>query len=136
MSEELARRAVACPGWRWLPGMRCLDGSRMLRAGRDLSGPWQAWSDEHCDACACKLRPEETRDDLPDLSDPATVGCLLALVREAWDWPNAFACHDEIGWYVPNGQTGCSVEWQIEASDGERHDTEAAALVAALEAAP
>ncbi|NDC88630.1 MAG: hypothetical protein EB075_07475, partial [Bacteroidetes bacterium] len=22
-SEELARRAVACKGWRWMPGMRC-----------------------------------------------------------------------------------------------------------------
>ena len=86
-NEELARRAVACKGWRWMPGMRCLDGSRMLLAGHDLSGPWQAWSDENYDACACKLRPEETRDDLPDLTDPATLGCLLALVREALDDP-------------------------------------------------
>lgn len=114
-SDDLARRAVAAPHWRWMPGMR------YTLPTTSLHGRWKPGLSQHI---------------MPDLSDPATVGALLALVREAWDWPNAFACHDEIGWYVPNGQTGCSVEWQIEASDGERHDTEAAALVAALEAAP
>ena len=129
MSEELARRAVACKHWRWMPGMRSVSHgghSRRLDPPSNARGlhPWWTWSQGECG------------EGLPDLTDPCTLGGLLALVREAWDWPNAFACHDEIGWYVPNGQTGCSVEWQIEASDGERHETEAAALVAALEAAP
>ena len=29
------------------------------------------------------------RGDIPDLSDPATVGCLAALVREVWAAPGA-----------------------------------------------
>jgi hypothetical protein len=75
-------------------------------------------------------------DPVPDLTDPATLGALLALVREAWGWTDAFCCHDEVAWYLSSGETGCCVELQDEASDGERYDTEAAALVAALEAAP
>jgi hypothetical protein len=137
MSEELARRAVACKHWRWLPGMRCTDGSRMLRTGHDLSGSWQAWSDEHYDACACKLRPEETRDDLPDLTDPATLGCLLALVREAWGVPDLYVAPVE---YVGPGPAPAWRAWAVEGPDLHVYTTsgktEAEALVAALEAAP
>jgi len=70
----------------------------------------------------------------PDLTDPATLGCLLALVREAWGWDSAFTCHDESGWCVNSG-ADCDVDLQDEAGDAERYVTEAAALVAALEAA-
>jgi hypothetical protein len=58
--EVLARRAVACKGWRWMPGMLTDVGERVTDVGAFYLGT------------------------LPDLSDPATLGCLLALVREAW----------------------------------------------------
>jgi len=68
---------------------------------------------------------------LPDLSDPATLGCLLALVREAWVDPL-------LGLY-PVRMDDCAPWWNVAnvwgtyAATGR---TEAAALVAALEAAP
>ena len=73
---------------------------------------------------------------VPDWDDAATLGCLLGQVRDAWRWPRAFPCHDETGWCVPSGAVGCCVELQDEAGDGERYETEAEALIAALEAAP
>lgn len=56
--EALARRAVACRGWRWMPGMRTTCG-------------------------VCDL-PGEGAAYLPDLTDLATLDRLLALVQEAW----------------------------------------------------
>lgn len=102
MTEEqiaLGRRAVACKGWRWMAGMvaihpnvsvsRVLFGQGYSFVGahrRELKTKspswWQGWSGqvqhgqygyagfEHC-------------TPIPDLEDPATLGCLLALVREA-----------------------------------------------------
>ena len=61
-------------------------------------------------------------DVLPDLADPATLGCLLALVREAW------------------GSEREVCEWSHVHSRwmflGETGETEAEALIAALEATP
>ena len=80
MNDEqiaLARHAVACDHWRWMPGMRwCeqtslgLSKSRLLDHEVDTFPPYYG----------C----------LPDLADPATLGCLLHLVREAWRCPTIY----------------------------------------------
>ena len=83
-------------------------------------------------------RPFRVGDDwhdvgvwIPDLTDPATLGCLLALVREAW--VDHCACVYPID-YGPAG-----VMWQVRlAANGRQvtarhYTTEAEALVAALE---
>jgi len=72
---ELSERVVKCPNFYWMPGMRCLPTEGMvtvpLRLTDDLN-----W-------------PHDLGLRLPDISDPATLGCLLALVREAWVDPTA-----------------------------------------------
>jgi hypothetical protein len=107
--ETLARRAVACKHWRWMPGMR--------------------WSTQDDAARLDDYQPEymgRPSDALPDLTDPATLGCLLALVREAWGDPCMYLAPAD-GWYVGKGGR--------DSMPGEG-PTEASALVAALEAAP
>jgi hypothetical protein len=66
-------------------------------------------------------------DPFPDLTDPATLGCLLALVREAWGEPLARVEGYPDGWrvYVPRVSRLVGLG-----------PSEGAALVAALEAAP
>ncbi|NBW13110.1 MAG: hypothetical protein EBR82_34325, partial [Caulobacteraceae bacterium] len=76
-------------------------------------------------------------DIFPDLSDPATIGCLLALVREAW--PAGEATTNVHANYSP--ERGHYRQWSCYYCTGgdwrqALADTEAEALVAALEAAP
>ena len=114
MTDEqiaLSRRAVACKGWRWMSGMR--------------------WRTEDDRGRLDDYQPEymgRPPDALPDLQDPATLGCLLALVRVAWG-------QDDLGAFRVGGQWCAEVTPQ----EGQHHafygDTEAEALVAALEAA-
>ena len=81
-------------------------------------------------------------DVLPDLTDPATLGCLLVLVREAWDvgyGENKYA-------YIavnPPVTPHMGEPWSVVVCDhngewpfGFDGDTEAEALIEALEAAP
>lgn len=66
-------------------------------------------------------------DDVPCLNDPATLGCLLALVREAWGDPTG-SCN-----YIDGYDCMAWVAW----FGVEHHGlTELEALVVALEAAP
>ena len=75
---------------------------------------------------------------LPDLDDPATLGCLLALVREAWG-DQGLHCAGRYSdgkwlWHVQGGHPhGATFRRRVYAIG---HGTEAEALVAALEAAP
>lgn len=111
--EELARRAVACKRWKWMPGMRYLVGST---SGRLTDNQ-------------CKGKLPLVADAIPDLRDPATLGCLLWLVRHAWSDPlvGIFRSALEPEWCVLMRKSGLH---------GFHATTEAGALVAALDAAP
>jgi hypothetical protein len=82
-NEELGLNVVACQHWRWMPGMKIyledtpsIGTLRVIAAGRrgvpitrNGSGQMTTWSTA----------------TIPDLTDAATLGCLLALVRQALD---------------------------------------------------
>jgi hypothetical protein len=130
MNTELAKRAVACKHWRWMPGMSISDG---LLHDRICT----AWEDGKLEVRDMYIH--DASEWLPDLTDPATLGCLLALVREAYKERclNAVCLSD-----TPDGQLwgvrsyGRALGTYMLPSDPEDGPTEAAALVAALEAAP
>jgi hypothetical protein len=124
--EELGRRAVACKRWRWMPGMLSEKGLRVTR--RDSDGYVVGYYEDLSYIAEC------VPGSLPDLSDPATLGCLLILVREAHNAPHAWV-ETRLGQrsrvvspegYSEGGKTLC--DWQV--------GTEVVALVAALEKAP
>ena len=103
---KIEERAVKAKAWRWLPGM-LVDGFVARRVG-------------------CGAQPDKRFCPMPDLTDPATMGCLLALVRDAHrDAYMAAGCDGE--------------DWIVADCDGlevSRGQSEREALVKALEAAP
>ena len=64
-AEEWGRLAVSLPGWRWMPGMLDTKNNR-----------WREVTLQYC---------QEWRDSLPYPDDPATAGCLLALLGPGVD---------------------------------------------------
>ena len=128
---DLAKRAVACKGWRWMPGMRLFGGATVTYADDFIDIVLTG------DATVRRWGGVGAGPLLPDLTDPATRGCLLQLVREAWGNPHMYLSPLERSsmtvewravWMVPPGELGGYKAW-----DGP---TETAALIAALEAAP
>lgn len=116
--DAIGLRAVACSRWRWMPGMAWY--VRRAPPLEDVNGRVERGRPLYPDA-------------LPDLTDPATAGCLLALVREAYGEPGIGFEYDAVldlwGVYAPNKGV-----WGTRQRGSAK--TEAGALVAALEAAP
>jgi hypothetical protein len=142
-AKVLGQRAVACEGWRWMPGMMAnpvgihfreewrvtmADGFGMGGVQDDDAYP-KMWG----------LREDDLMDPaewLPDFRDPATLGCLLALVRERLKAPGIHVrCMLP---YAPDMSGKTPPPWVVHEGRGarltQRHSTEAEALVSALEA--
>ena len=153
---ELGRRAVACAGWRWMPGMLAMCAPR-----------W--WADTWSDMRIVRVLLDDSKIEyakpydksvglggsyittrtlhpcewwFPDLRDPATLGCVLALVREACeperapgDWPMVCTYQNAAKKWGVGAWLNESGKATFAALVLPTYDTEAAALVAALEAA-
>lgn len=145
--KALALRAVACDGWRETPGMRFVHPTEpgFCRCVGEVGGEL-AWARVSA----------KWMSGLPDLTDPPTLRCLLELVREAWGCdgfrrlgvePAGRGCCVVVrnGRHRPpsRSQGGWDLCKQAHPPRGlpqpfgrNVFDTEAEALVAALEAAP
>ena len=113
-----AERLISLPGFCWMPGMVDVEGYRIIAHTDDGSflvsyGDGAFWTNDVA---------------LPDLTDPATLGCVLAMVREAWGTQRA-NCY--MTW--PEECWACNV--QIDGVDRFLGRTEAECLVNALAAA-
>lgn len=105
---------MAAGGWRCMPGMLGMNGKRL----RVVYGEYEGGA------------LYGTLGFVPDFRDPATVGCLFALVREKWG-PSAHCRMDDGLWVViARGEE----YGQREAGCGGFNDVEA--LVSALRDAP
>jgi hypothetical protein len=132
--EALAHRAVSCKDWRWMPGMLLMGGTRVLSVltdlPRDYPPPYGYASYMGGPVFIVDLRVAK-----PNFEDPATLGCLLALVRDAWGDPAFYTRQgdtrlkgtDNIGWDFFGHLHGKSCK-------GALYNSEAEALIAALEA--
>jgi hypothetical protein len=142
---DLAKRAVACKAWRWMPGMLVW---RERRRHPPVLARFSSFQDEYPEFIDPKSISAKSLDGgtlfpvvngkrmgladslnlTPDLNDPATLGCLLALVREAWGDP--YLC------CVGDRETGWRLDGYAAVEDIHSYRSEAEALVRALEAAP
>lgn len=136
---DLGRRAVAYRGWRWMPGMLSGENDRVVYTDPDCAGALVS--------SGCPSGPDwESNLDPPDLRDPATIGCLLALIESARPGSTVWVSRDcepdplDDDEYVVTPRE----EWTVWIDYGDGcfilclgcGPTRAHALVAALESAP
>jgi len=134
---NLAKRAVACEAWEWMSGMTAIplgfERERWLlcwvqgkEAGgyQTSGGKW--WGIANSDT------PMDLTEWIPDLSEPATIGCLLDLVRKIW--------RDHTATIVATKESDGSTGWIMESWNPQSpinqigpFSTEAETLIAALE---
>ena len=120
MTDDLIRlgmRAVECKGWRWLPGM--------LYQYREESDEMTIPTKHYwCDPTRVRDHDPDTPAcsgglSIPCLTDPATLGCLLALYEET---RKRLTCPDPV--------------YTMVAAWGLMHPRTLEAIVAVLEATP
>ena len=139
---DMERRALACKRWRWMPGMRDTHGCRVVDVahGELRLHDWSTYADPRHgqDYWGTVEVTTISESDVPDLDDPATLGCIEhGLLPAAWP-----GCAIKVMRYTtPSGAVFADVyvhDYKLPSNErfavvyvpiGE-------ALIAALEAAP
>ena len=122
-AQRLGNTLKHLPAFRWVDGMRAMWFER----------GWRVVATDSTGALALHDGTEIQARHVPDLRNPATLGALLWLVREAHNDDRVVAASYAAGlrWVACRGQnTGGGL------IIGDEKESEAEALVAALEAAP
>lgn len=86
---DLAYRLNKHPALKWSAGMLTHEGYRLIRPGRSPDLWVCAAHNKRALGRVLSVMTLRLTGSYPDLADPATVGCLLALVREVWRSPYA-----------------------------------------------
>ena len=124
-------RAMVCKRFRWMAGMGVLcwyEGELSAdRISRIQDG--NVWLDSLTLGFPVDRLLDEEPIHFIDVTDPASVGCLLALVREAHNQPHVSTDYEDevFGWWVAVGDVDDGLMF--------RGGSEAEALIVALEAA-
>lgn len=133
--------------WRWMPGMLAVriqspvffsegaDPARLVGRSYRVIDVRAGTAGEPTVFCSGEAFPASSPAFAPDLTDPATAGCLLALVRQAWSAPRAHVSPVRDG----GAFAEAGFAWLAVLCDRAGHRfggaTEAEALIAALAAA-
>jgi hypothetical protein len=131
--DELARHQKTIQHFRWMPGMKTVNDDRVIAIVGDELVIDQLEYFEGCGYnCPTRFERRKAAEELPDLTDPATLGCLLHLVREAWGDHRAVVTYCDEGWrFEVWNSDNFFPDWPL----GKCFPTEAEALVEAAEAA-
>jgi len=144
---RLAKHLVTLPAFRWKRGMLATNGARFIgyeKRGIKGHGSEMGWCDPVEEGGELHwVWPIHIKDWLPDITDPATLGCLLHLVKEKWGETAHLVRHRTndlsgpvVWWALATGGTSNALFFK---EDEEGHGsfvaapTEPAALIAALE---
>lgn len=111
--KTLARRAVACEGWPWMAGVSAFESNPKYPEKFPVT-EWRVLkSRKHNDGSVSISvqsgkyyrninNPQHKQNGgwLPDLNDPATKGCLLEMVRRAWDDSDISPGYQSGSWFI------------------------------------
>ncbi len=149
---ELGKRAIKCKKFGWMPGFLVMSDPECVprvigtpawssdlraRVTTVVIGRWfgvAQYCIDHPDAEHENMSGDDLPCTIPDFSDPGSIGCLLSLVREAWnDERISFAYAREEKRFVVIDSAYSAM---LASGRYFYGDTEVEALIKALEAAP
>lgn len=91
--SDVARKLVSCPEWRWLAGMLVLTPEQSWRMMREGIGCWAVPGGWY-------MPGPPPAGAIPDLSDWATVGCLLGMLPPGWSMIPEEDDERVVGWTI------------------------------------
>lgn len=106
--------------------MRTLDGTTVLVVEDGIPSRWTQYKQIHDSYGSVEQRSANWGNQFPDLDSPATLGCLLSLVRKAWKCPTACVDYTDANFHT-GAFWSIVLDWKVFTGS-----TEAEALVRAL----